>query len=84
VKTKKNAIRYGKVEVDEDLLLEPKIRTTIFLEESMRDNLKQEAVKRGMNYQQLLREIVRDYFDQNNDQDLKKRLDRLEKRVFGA
>jgi len=84
VKTKKNAIRYGKVEVDEDLMLEPKIRTTIFLEESMRDNLKQEAVKRGMNYQQLLREIVRDYFDQNNDQDLKKRLDRLEKRVFGA
>ncbi len=84
MKTKKNAIRYGKVEVDEDLLLEPKIRTTIFLEESMRDNLKQEAVKRGMNYQQLLREIVRDYFDQNNDQDLKKRLDRLEKRVFGA
>ncbi|PIP89003.1 MAG: hypothetical protein COW01_15560 [Bdellovibrionales bacterium CG12_big_fil_rev_8_21_14_0_65_38_15] len=84
MKTKKNAIRYGKVEVDEDLMLEPKIRTTIFLEESMRDNLKQEAVKRGMNYQQLLREIVRDYFDQNNDQDLKKRLDRLEKRVFGA
>lgn len=84
MKTKKNAIRYGKAEVDEDLLLEPKIRTTIFLEESMRDNLKQEAVKRGMNYQQLLREIVRDYFDQNNDQDLKKRLDRLEKRVFGA
>ncbi len=84
MKTKKNAIRYGKVEVDEDLMLEPKIRTTIFLEESMRENLKQEAVKRGMNYQQLLREIVRDYFDQNNDQDLKKRLDRLEKRVFGA
>lgn len=84
MKSKKNAVRYGKVEVDEDLLLEPKIRTTIFLEESMRDNLKQEASKRGMNYQQLLREIVRDYFDQNNDQDLKKRLDRLEKRVFGA
>lgn len=84
MKSKKNAIRYGKVEVDEELLLEPKIRTTIFLEESMRDNLKQEASKRGMNYQQLLREIVRDYFDQNNDQDLKKRLDRLEKRVFGA
>ncbi len=84
MKSKKNAIRYGKIEVDEDLLLEPKIRTTIFLEESMRDNLKQEAIKRGMNYQQLLREIVRDYFDQNNDQDLKKRLDRLEKRVFGA
>ena len=84
MKSKKKPIQYGKVEVDEDLALEPKIRTTIFLEESMRDNLKQMASKKGMNYQQLLREIVRDYFDQNNDQDLKKRLDRLEKRVFGS
>lgn len=84
MKNKKKAIHYGKVEVDDDLALGPKVRTTIFLEESMRDNLKQMANKKGMNYQQLLREIVRDYFDQNNDQDLKKRLDRLEKRVFGV
>lgn len=84
MKSKKKPIRYGKVEVDEDLALEPKIRTTILLEESMRDKLKQTASKRGVNYQQLLREIIREYFDQGDDQDLKKRLERLEKRVFGA
>ena len=84
MRNKKKSIQLGKIEVDDDLVLEPKIRTTIFIEESMRDKLKIAASKKGMNYQQLLREIIRDYFDQNEDQDIRKRLERLEKRVLGS
>lgn len=84
MRNKKKSIQLGKIEVDDDLVLEPKIRTTIFIEESMRDKLKIAASKKGMNYQQLLREIIRDYFDQNEDQDIRKRLERLEKHVLGS
>lgn len=84
MRNKKKSIQLGKIEVDDDLVLEPKIRTTIFIEESMREKLKIAASKKGMNYQQLLREIIRDYFDQNEDQDIRKRLERLEKHVLGS
>jgi len=42
------------------------------------------ARKKGINYQQLLREMIRDYFDESEDRDLRKRLERLEKHVFKA
>jgi len=71
-KTKNNRL----VEVDDDLKESPKIRTTMFLDIKLKQLLKNEAKKRGVKYQQLIREILFDYF--RKDESLESRVKRLE------
>ena len=59
----------------------PKVRTTIFLEENLIRAFKKEATKRGMKYQQLMREKLKEAISEI-DQGLEDRLVRLEAAVF--
>jgi predicted DNA binding CopG/RHH family protein len=82
-KLKDNTIQYGKVEMTEDELQEarnPKIRTTMFLEEDLIRAYKREATRRGLKYQQLMREKLRSGLQQ--DSDVETRLKRLEAKVL--
>ncbi len=82
-KLKDGVIQAGKVEMTEEELIEsqnPKIRTTMFLEEDLIRAYKREAVKRGVKYQQLMREKLRNGL--SADSDVEARLRRLEKKVL--
>lgn len=76
----KNEIIYGNVEVDDDLEQSPKIRTTIFLDLELKNNLKQEAKNTGIKYQQLVRDILNKHFSMNDS--IEDRLKQLEKIVL--
>lgn len=69
------------IEVDEDLSETPKIRTTMFLDLKLKQLLKVEAKKRGVKYQQLIREILFDFF--RKDDSLERRVERLEALLLG-
>lgn len=74
---------YGKVEMTDEEYREaqnPKVRTTIFLEADLIRAYKKEATERGMKYQQLMREKLRDAL--GSESDLEARLRRIEKKVF--
>jgi predicted DNA binding CopG/RHH family protein len=82
-KLKDGKIRHGKVEMTEDELREaqnPKIRTTMFLEEDLIRAYKREAIRRGLKYQQLMREKLRSGLQQESD--VETRLKRLEDKVL--
>lgn len=62
-KLKDGEFSYGDVEFTEDEYKEaqnPKVRTTMFLEEDLIRAYKAEALARGMKYQQLMREKLRE------------------------
>jgi len=64
----KNDITYGNVDISNELLNEsPKIRTTIFLDIELKRLLKSEASKKGIKYQQLVRDILNKHFSKNDD-----------------
>ena len=67
------------VEVDGDLLETPKIRTTIFLDVDLKERLKKEASKKGLKYQQLIREVLFDYLNERGS--LERRVSKLEKLI---
>jgi predicted DNA binding CopG/RHH family protein len=76
-------IQPGSVEMTEQELVEsqnPKVRTTIFLEEDLIRAYKREAARRGMKYQQLMREKLRASLSEKGD--IEARLRRLEKKVL--
>jgi predicted DNA binding CopG/RHH family protein len=82
-KLKDGVIQYGKVEMSAEELLEsqnPKIRTTMFLDEELIRAYKREAAKRGLKYQQLMREKLRAGL--LGDSDIEARLNRLEEKVL--
>ncbi len=82
-KLKDGVIQVGKVEMTGEELIEsqnPKIRTTMFLEEDLIRAYKREAAKRGVKYQQLMREKLRNGL--SSDSDVEARLRRLEKKVL--
>ena len=82
-KLKEGVIRHGNVEMtDEELEASqnPKIRTTMFLEEDLIRAYKREAHKRGLKYQQLMRDKLRAGLEQ--DSAIEARLKRLEDRVL--
>jgi len=82
-KLKMGVIRHGSVEMTAEELLEsenPKIRTTMFLEEDLIREYKKEAAKRGVKYQQLMREKLRSGLAQ--DSGFESRLKRLEEKVL--
>lgn len=58
----------------------PKVRTTIFLEADLIRTYKKEATKRGVRYQQLMREILWEGLGDHSD--VEERLERLEQRIF--
>lgn len=81
-KLKDGVIRHGDVEMTDEELAEaqnPKIRTTIFLEEDLIRAYRREAAKRGLKYQQLVREKLRSGLGQ--DTDVETRLRRLEEKL---
>lgn len=80
----KNKLNYGNVDIDDDLRRPTKIRTTIFLEQELITKLKADADSKNIKYQQLLRNILFDYFlNERTDElkEIKKRLEELEKKV---
>jgi predicted DNA binding CopG/RHH family protein len=82
-KLKDGAIEYGKVEMTPEELEEAqnvKIRTTMFLEEDLIRAYKREAAKRGLKYQQLMREKLRAGLGEVKE--VEDRLRRLEQKVF--
>ena len=82
-KLKDDVIKHGDVEMTVEELAEaqnPKIRTTIFLEEDLIRSYRQEAAKRGLKYQQLMREKLRVGLGQ--DSEVENRLRRLEEKIF--
>lgn len=82
-KLKDGRFDYGKVEMTDEEYLEsqnPKVRTTMFLEADLIRAYKQEATKRGVKYQQLMREKLKDAL--NEPIDMEARLRRLEKVVL--
>lgn len=82
-KLKDGVIQVGKVEMTDDELIEsqnPKIRTTMFLEEDLIRAYKHAATKRGVKYQQLMREKLRAGL--SADSDIEARLHRLEKKLL--
>jgi predicted DNA binding CopG/RHH family protein len=82
-KLKTGTIRHGRVEMTAEELIEsknPKIRTTIFLEEDLIRAYKREAARKGMKYQQLMREKLR--ANLSGELDIEARLRRLEKKIL--
>lgn len=82
-KLKDGKFNYGKVEMTNEEYREsqnPKVRTTMFLEANLIRIYKQEAAKRGMKYQQLMREKLRGAL--NAPIDIETRLRRLEQEVL--
>ena len=82
-KLKDGVIQHGKVEMSAEELLQsqnPKIRTTMFLDEDLIRAYKREAAKRGLKYQQLMREKLRAGLLSGND--IETRLNRLEEKVL--
>ena len=84
----KTNISYGNIDVENDLNEPVKVRTTIFLESELRENLKKEAHEKNIKWQQLLRDILRQHFhgtsaysrDSSNAlKEIEERLARLEK-----
>lgn len=75
----KDGIKYGNVELTQEEsegLLDPMVRTTIFLNASLVRAYKAEAAKRNVKFQQLLREKLRE--GMNEDSSLEGRVRRLE------
>lgn len=82
-KLKDGVIKHGSVEMtDEELeaAQNPMIRTTMFLEENLIRAYKREAARRGLKYQQLMREKLRAGLGQ--DSELEARIKRLEEKVL--
>jgi predicted DNA binding CopG/RHH family protein len=82
-KLKDGVIRHGSVEMTPEEIEEsqnPKIRTTMFLEEDLIRAYKREATKRGLKYQQLMREKLRAGLIEGSD--VESRLRRLEEKVL--
>jgi predicted DNA binding CopG/RHH family protein len=82
-KLKDGKFDYGKVELTDEEYREsqnPKLRTTMFFEADLIRAYKQEATKRGMKYQQLMREKLKDALDSPTD--IETRLQRLESKVL--
>jgi predicted DNA binding CopG/RHH family protein len=82
-KLKDGVIEYGKIEMTDEELEEAqnvKVRTTMFLEEDLIRAYKREAAKRGLKYQQLMREKLRAGLSEGTG--LEHRLRRLEQKVF--
>jgi hypothetical protein len=78
-KVKNNDIEFGTVDLTAEEsagLIDPMIRTTIFLNASLIRAYKAEAAKRKMKYQQLMREKLRE--SQLEDSGLESRVRRLE------
>jgi predicted DNA binding CopG/RHH family protein len=74
---------YGNVEMTDEEYREsqnPKVRTTMFLEADLIRIYKREAAKRGVKYQQLMREKLRGAL--NAPIDIESRLQRLEQEVL--
>jgi len=82
-KLKDGVILRGTVEMtDEEFeaAQNPKIRTTMFLEEDLIRAYKREAARRGLKYQQLMREKLRSGLGQ--DSEIETRLKRLEDKIL--
>lgn len=82
-KLKDGEFKYGDVEMTDEEYQEaqnPKVRTTIFLDEDLIRTYKGEATKRGIKYQQLIRQKLRDALDHPDP--IEERLHRLEQKVF--
>ena len=82
-KLKDGKFDYGKVEMTDEEYREsqnPKVRTTMFLEADLIRAYKQEATKRGVKYQQLMREKLKDSL--RAPIDIESRLQRLEQEVL--
>ncbi len=80
---KDREFHYGSIEMTEEEYAEaqnPKIRTTIFLEADLIRAYKQEAARRGLKYQQLIREKLRAGLRAPSE--IEMRLKQLEKAVF--
>ncbi len=61
-KLKDGEFHYGDVEMTDEEYQEaqnPKVRTTIFLDEDLINAYKQKALKQGVKYQQLFRDTLR-------------------------
>ena len=56
-------IVYGDVDATEDLKQPAIIRTSLFLDLELKEKLKEEAKVKGIKYQQLVREILRDHIN---------------------
>ena len=83
-KLKDGTFAYGSVEMTDQEYMDaqnPMIRTTIFLEEDLIRTLKQEAIQRGIKYQQLVREKLKGATE-NKSENLVDRVVRLEAVVF--
>lgn len=82
-KLKDGKFDYGNVEMTDEEYREsqnPKVRTTMFLEADLIRAYKREAIKRGVKYQQLMREKLKDALE--TPIDIEGRLRRLEKTVL--
>jgi len=82
-KIKDGVIKYGKVEMTKSEAAEfenPKIRTTMFLDADLIRAYKKEAQKRGLKYQQLMRDKLRDALRRGTD--VEERLKRLEEKIL--
>ncbi len=82
-KLRSGVFKYGNVEMTNEELQEaqnPKIRTTMFLEADLIRAYKQEALKRGVKYQQLMREKLRNGL--TKELEFEDRLNRLEKKML--
>lgn len=82
-KLKDGEFRYGKVEMTDEEHYEsknPKIRTTMFLDADLIRAYKREAVKKGVKYQQLMREKLRDAM--TTPANVETRLRRLERALL--
>ena len=82
-KLKDGEFHYGDVEMSDEEYQEgqnPKVRTTIFLEEDLINAYKQKALNKGVKYQQLLRETLRQAISAPSD--IETRLEALEQKVF--
>lgn len=82
-KLKDGKFKYGDVEMTDEEYQEaqnPKVRTTIFLEEDLISAYKQKALEHGLKYQQLLRDTLRQALSAPSD--IETRLEALEQKVF--
>lgn len=77
----KNKITYGDVDITDELSNEsPKVRTTMFLDVELKRLLKAEASKKGIKYQQLVRDILNKHFSKSDE--LEDRIKALENLVL--
>jgi len=82
-KLKDGEFHYGNVEITDEEYQEaqnPKVRTTIFLEENLINAYKQKALSQGVKYQQLLRDTLKQAL--SGPSDIESRLEALEQKVF--